>query len=372
MKFQTDVFTLYDGFNKVLKVLPRGISLPVLEKLYIETTKDQKIKMIAYNFESVIVVEIEGSVIEEGKALINQETIKLINKIKTNDLVIFNDGKITVKNKEIEYYNNNDPEEYPEVDFSNECNIIAFSTTEKELSELLNVKYAGSKDEARPLFISVVINKDYFFSCDNYRIARKKIPFKNSITDEYILSLKSIETLDKLLNLNKKQNKKVELYVPENKECLFVMFIIDNSIKFFVRRLDGKYIDVNKIWVNEFKGSITVKKEQLLNELNFVKDIAGNKQILFNQNSNRNEIYLTVSKSSKEKYHLPKSNIKNVNIKLDCITEGKFNEFILDYKYVCDAVNNVKNDNVTFNLAGLYQPVIIGNEDFILPIKDVD
>lgn len=39
MKFQTDVFTLYDGFNKVLKVLPRGISLPVLEKLYIETTK---------------------------------------------------------------------------------------------------------------------------------------------------------------------------------------------------------------------------------------------------------------------------------------------------------------------------------------------
>ena len=368
MKFQTNINTLQDGIKKVLKVLPKKMTLPILEELYI-TTKNNFIKLMAFDFESAIIVELDGNVFETGKTLIDQETIKLINKIKGNDIVTFEDGKITINKKEINYNSSHDPEEYPEIDSLNKCNIHTFTTTEKELTELLSVKYASGVDESRPVFMSVVINKDYIMATDTYRIARKKIPFENNITEEYILSLKSVESFYGLLDLNKKENKKVEMYTSEKNEDKFVMFKTDD-VKFFVRRREGKYIDVEAVWAKEFKANVKVSKKELVEEINFASGLSGLKSLYFNQNGSKDEMILKIIPSPKdEKGREVKRNVKNIETKLKCNTEGEFNQFVLRYEFVLDAIKNTQDDDIIFSLTGEYGMVIVNEEDLIMPIK---
>ena len=75
---------------------------------------------------------------------------------------------------------------------------------------------------------------------------------------------------------------------------------------------------------------------------------------------------ILLKKNEVKKYD---TSIKDINIKIPCKIEGEYTQFILDYDFLLDAIKNVKNNEVIFNLTGKYGPVFINDEDLIIPFN---
>lgn len=260
MEINVNMADLADVIKKFKKI-PKETTLSILDNLYVEAD-GSGIRVIANFLMDAIQFEIEGEVIEPGKILIDKKTLLLLDRIKSKGKVFLSKGKIICQNRQIEFYVEEDVEDYPLLP---ECNKPVFSANSSELKRLLGVVYASDKKEKRsPAFCSVIIDKDHFVASDTYRVATRKFDFKNKLDKPVLLPTKSASFLLWML----KNNKQVDVFADNKRLC----FQFEN-IKYVARLLSEAPFPWRDIMERHHKTDTIVKVDRnaILKELNLVK-----------------------------------------------------------------------------------------------------
>lgn len=363
MKIQVSTKEMQEVIKKAVKVMPKNASMSMLEKLYIEA-HGLDIKAIATDFTNTMVFNLNGQVIEEGETLLDTVTLKMIGKLKNNNILIER-NKVTADKKQIEFeiYSKqveNFPTNIPE------CDEYAFITKEKELIDLLVVRYASSTEDSKVVFKSVCFDKEYIYASDTYRLTRRILPFTNELNDKMLIYLDAAKLLNNLLD--KKENKDVSCSVNMDEKLIkFISFKTDQW-QFITRQLDGNFPNVERFIPKEFAGTITLNCKQILDELEFANAIKTSKQELdvrFKLDDN-NIISIDVSDKSG----------KHFKTHLDSNLSGEFSEFTLNSMFITDTVKFHDDENITLSLhtgknregIDMVNAVMVGN-DLILPIR---
>lgn len=355
MKIQVETKEMQEVIKKAMKVLPKEASLQALERLYIRA-QDDKITAIATDLNLTIVIDIPGQVHDPGVTLIDATTLKMINNLKDFEITI-NQNSITAGKRSLGFVSSEDMiTDYP--CSLPCCNIEAFSTAEKTLLELLEMKYATNTDDTKLKFSNIVIDSTRAYTTDTFRVAIRNIPFENKLSKTILVSLDAVNILDKILD--KKANRAVVCSVAQNEkqENTYVKFDT-GDMQFYAKHMQETFLDIDKLIPKQFAAKIKVKRSNLLDELSLAKNLkTGNKgvPVTFGLDIN-NDVEINI-----------KNGTHSFSATLDAEVEGDFSGICLDGNFLIDTLKHHREDDIVFNFVGGNKLVIAG-EDLLMPIN---
>lgn len=364
MKITIPTKQLIEGLNKLDKLKGKS-ELPILEHVLLSASNDGIVTLTKTDIESTIKVTLQGADVEEtGSIILPSSTIKLIKKIKDNYITIEND-KITTDKKNLKF-THFDTESYPEQkSYAPTSDIELFITTDKELKRLLEVKYAMGKDEVRPTLNAICFKGSDVVAVDGFKLSKRVGDYENSITDELILNSNTVNILDKLTKGKTDYKVDVLAYKGDSAVCKFMTFKFDN-VEVTGRLLDGSYIKYNSIIPEEYNLKSIVDASELLEELDFAKNIETDKINIIELNIQDNNMTIKCNGLS-----------DTVTSKINTINEFKNNDKNFDIafniNYISDALKIYKGDKIGLHFGIMVSPCIVTNDyknlELILPIK---
>lgn len=352
MKISINVNQFQEVIKKGQKLIPnsRKTKLPAIQTMYL-AGEENKITAIITDLETSLIFDIPGTVLEEGKTLLNVDTLKLISKLKNVFELEITDNTITAGNKTLKY-NSVDadifPANYPS------CELEGFKTTEKEMINLLSIQYAAGNDENRPIFTGIFIDKESFVCTDTHRLARKEIKFENNLPEKgIIISNSAIKFLNSLLD--KKSNNEIVCNISENNN--YLQFKFDN-ITIVTRLIEGTYPNYKAVFPQNFNTTITANVKNLLEELAFIEQITKDDHIL---------TFCTENNT----WFIDAANINNaVTLNIPVTLTGENIELMgINYNYLVDVLKQHTGNEIEFKISGMLSPIVIDNNHLILPIK---
>lgn len=373
--------------------------------------------LIKSDSSTVLSVSIEGYSEENGKLVLPEETVELIKKLKDNCFTLTEEyiqaGSKTIRLKNI-------VEDYNEEILNGEW---LFTTAEKELHRLLEVKYAMAQDDVRPILKGVCFNKNETCALDGLRMSVRKGSYDSSAV--FVLNKSTVELLNSLLD--SKSDEEVSIYGDEKLENIKFEF---RGIEVRGKTLSGEFINYKAIIPDEHNYTATVNASSLKEELSFIQGIKTNvlrlnftedKLILitnqckekYDEEASREkteELRKQAHEGYKEKYKVwaskkakaEKANkpfkvkcpeekiiksqrvyslipISDIKIELDCHTkfdskdENSF-DIAVNPKYLTDGVKTY-SDEVELRMTSPVSPIVVTNDgenlELVLPVRFV-
>ena len=341
--------------NKVknVKSLPEGdnIQIKVEDNTYITKNVYQNILTIKTN-----------SGTESGEIVLDNDTIKLLNKLKSGDIE-FSDNVIVNGKKNIKFENVGFYEKINLKEFKN-----SFKVTQEELLRLLEVNYAKAQDETRPILQGVCFKNNEVFAVDGYRLSKRTTNEFNCNT-QFVINSQAPDILINLLNesIKNKSNDIVNVDIFEN----YVIFSFDNY-KLTSLLLEGTCVNIDGILTNsleEYKrNEITITDtNKFIESLEFVKESKDNTQgkqpIILNIKDNK--VVLSSCKDSITE----ELDYAEINSSIEDLRIGFNPKYLIELSKKC-----YKNKNFKIIFATKVQPAYITtdnleNVELVLPVR---
>lgn len=364
MKITIPTKQLIEGLNKLDK-LKGKLELPILKHVLLSASNDGVITLTKTDTESTIKVTLQGADVEEtGSIILPSSTIKLIKKIKDDYITIKND-KITTDKRNLNFIHL-DIENYPEQkSYAPASDIELFTTTDKELKRLLEVKYAMGKDEEKPTLNAICFKGSDVVAVNRFKLSKRVGEYENSITDELILNSNTVNILDKLIKGKTDDKVYVSAYKGNGTICKFMTFKF-NDVEVTGRLVDGSYTKYNSIIPEEYNLKSIVNTSELVEELDFAKNIETDKTKIIELNIQDDNMTIKCNGLS-----------ETVTSKINTINEFKNNDKNFDIafniKYITDALKIYKGDKVGLHFGSMVSPCVITNDyknlELVLPIR---
>ncbi|MGH4125613.1 MAG: hypothetical protein ACREV6_22095 [Clostridium sp.] len=341
--------------------------------------------------------------------------VELIKKIKEDNLTLM-DNQIKAGNKIIKFSATGPSQ--PEDLFRGD---LLFTTTEKELHRMLEVKYAMAQDDTRPTLCGLFFNNNETCAIDGYRVSVRKGNYESSA--KFVLNKNTVEILDSTLDY--KSDNEVHVYTDDKQEN--VKFEIGN-IEIVGKILQGEFIKYKNIIPEEHFYVSIIDMGKLKNELEFINGVK-TKHIQLNFTENKltlltsqckeefdkqtseiktKELQVQAHNDYKEKYNIwatkkakaeknkkefklkcpEEKNIKvqkvyslvpvaDIKIEVDCDTkfdDSSKSEFriAVNSKYLSECLKTY-TDKVEFRMSACVNPIVItqdgDNLEMVLPIR---
>lgn len=244
------------------------------------------------NSETTIIYNTKTYTEESGQIVLPLETAELIKKLKEGSLTI-SDKKINTDKKEIGFtkLDNITINTYDYIE-------KIFSVTQKELLRMLEVTYAVSKNDDRPVLKAIFFNKNETCALDGFRMSvRVSKEYENEAS--FMVNQNSIEILKSIL----KQNDNIVDVYYDSKENI-VKFKIDN-ITVIAKCIEGEFIKYDYIIPREYRNKAIINPSDLLEELIFISD--ADKRNYVENFINENNTIIVKGNQCKEVYNQDKS-----------------------------------------------------------------
>lgn len=345
-----------------------NISLPILKNILIKTA-DNKIDFTATNLELGITVCAPGKIIENGSLtvplnvfsnIVNHLTGERINlESKNYNLVLKTDNYEAT----IQGLNPDDFPIIPKIGGSENSLKISAKVFKNALSKIINsVQYSEIRPEINGIFFSYQVDFLKITGTDSFRLAEKIIPseqFKSDLETsfEIIIPLKTVQEILRI--------------IPDESEL--IIFVNENQVLFQTKELeiisrliDGKYPEYQEIIPHEFKTTLIIDKNELLNGLKLSSIFSGRVneiKLKIGENKKFVEIYSADSALGENHYLLP---VK---------TEGEILDVSFNCKYLLDGLKSTEDKEISLSLNKDNKPAIIkspGDKNWfylVMPIK---
>lgn len=329
-----------------MKAVVNSDSLQLLHKLckngfYEVVVKNGLVKLLAESPDDyqVEILEPYNGKKEEGRICIPENVFALFPS-KTS-LIIEND---VIKTLDQEISIESDLKEINQIEVNNEkcVNIPNFS-------ELIECKFAVTKDTIRPVLQCLCIDKNNMVALDGYRMSVRSN--KENITDEQILIP---DCIVKLLRYFSKTDMST-IYQDEDyiKICFGWVSITCKKPK------DLQFIKYESLFPKEHATEVTVNASDLAAICKKVIQFTSSRTTRFNFKSN-------------DSYILAKEYGVNYKKYLKCEVQGKELLIAVNPQYMLDALKNYKG-NVTIYMRTDISPIILtdgeNKKDLVLPIR---
>ena len=305
-------------------------------------------QLIMNNLKTQLESKFHIDVLEPGKTLIPEQTLKMLENFKNGELIIA-DNEITHGTRKLKFMPG-DVEQFSVI--NNEISEELFTITEKELSHLLEVNYATMSDGSRPIFKGIEIKDNRFVALNSYYLSMRQANFycDNSI----IIS----EDVWKLLlkTLDKKSDVQVEVFWDGSNLVKFEFedFIVKGNL------YNDKFFDVEKVIYDNPETEFTIETNKLLDTLKLMDKLTKGEQLVTLKITDK--LILETKTSLNEM-------TDEINI------TGKYGEDVniaFNIKYLIAVVNQYKNENVKVQLKEPNAPMILKSNnklDLVLPVR---
>ncbi|MCD5396953.1 MAG: DNA polymerase III subunit beta [Candidatus Pacebacteria bacterium] len=333
----------------------KNLDLPVLEGILLEVKKEGILCISSTNIDSTFYSEIPIVTKKEGKIVVLGDIFyKTILNIQNEEIEIFLEEKILKiqsKNNNIEL-NILDSNDFPSIiKIKDEKELINKIKILKNnfLNGLNSVIYAVSKSNIKPELSSVFINSFennlFFVATDGFRLAEKKIEYKNNneysdfstlIPSSFVFQIIKTFSNSESLDL-------IEIYFYKNQ-----IFIKDKEYIISSRIINGNYIDYKKLIPVDIDTSVIFLKQDFINVIKLTNIFSDEfNQISLEILDNKFKIYT-------------KNKIGRNNNTISSIIKGKELKMDFNHKFIQDSLNSINNDSMEF-IFNIGKPLLINS-----------
>lgn len=306
-------------------------------------------RLIMNNLKTQLESKFHIDVLEPGKTLIPEQTLKMLENFKNGELTI-TDNEIIHGTRKLKFMPG-DIDKFIKTD--DKVSEELFTITEKELSHLLEVNYATITDESRPILKGIEIKHNRFIALNGYYLSMRQAKFYCNET--IVISEKVWKLL--LKTLDKKSNNLIKVLWNGSDLIKFEFqdFIVKGEL------YEGRFLDVTKIIFNDPETEFTIETNKLLDTLKLMDKLTKDEQMVI--------LYINDDKLKLE----TKTDMNIMTDEID-IT-GKYGpdvKIAFNIKYLLAVANQYKNENVKIELKGPYNPMIFKGEnklDLVLPVR---
>lgn len=363
MKVICDGLDLSDAVLKVSKALPTKATNPILEGIKLSAYGDA-LTLTATDLELTIEKKIKAEVLMEGESVVvGKYFVEFVKKLEKEQVELSRlfDGGLQIKYADSESELQVFPaENYPILKREEEENFIEISQLDfKDLVE--KTVLSCSIDDSRPILKGCLFEvKDNILTSvalDGFRMSVVK---KEVLTSGEFTAVIPSRTLNEIIRLFDGEDKKIKVFFQKNS-----LFIQMDNTTVYSRLIEGEFVKYSHILPTSFSNTVTVNKNDLLTSIERATIVA------------RNDRYNVVKFDIKEKFLeiSSKSEIGNVNEKVNINLNGKDTVIAFNGKYLAEYLRIVSDDFINVNLNSSIDPCVItlvGNEDFmylVLPVR---
>lgn len=266
MKFVANREEFLEAVLKLLKVVGSKSTMPVLEGILL-SAEQGKVTLIAYNLEMGMKKEIYCNCEKEGDIVIKAKLLSdILRRLGGSQVEISADEKLMchIKSDETEFdimgMAAGDFPEMPSV--ADGTNIKIESQTLCEM--VRGTIFAVSQIEgSRPIYTGINISVEngiiQFVAIDGYRLAIRKEKTKIEKNVNFVVSGRAIGEVFKLAE---EKDEDVNIIIGAR----LISFNIGGYV-FIARLFDGEFVDYKKVLPQEYKQSVLMNKNDLINSV---------------------------------------------------------------------------------------------------------
>jgi len=235
-------------------------------------------------------------------------------------------------------------------------------SSEKIINGIKSVYYSSASSDVKPEISSIFIypenNSLIFIATDSFRLAEKKIIYKEiNNFPGIIIPIKNINEVSKIFE---GVNKDIEVMFNKNQISFFC-----DDIYFTSRIINGIFPDYKQIIPKEKQTEVIILKQDFLDSLKLVN--------IFSDQFNKINIKIDTKKNI---FKLSsKNNIGENNTNIKTTTLGENIEISFNYRYIMDCFQSIQADSIILQFNGENKPIVIkgvGDNSFtylIMPIN---
>lgn len=351
MKFEAPVSKILPIVDKVARTTGKNLSLPVLSCIFIGADKDtNNLVLKSTNLDIGVEFNLKVKVEQSGTAAVPANIfLNLLSSINIDSEIKISQKEdnlvATSKNNTstIKCFPKEDFPELPSVNHEKKCTI----NSKDFINGLKSVWYSASTSSIKPELASVYIypgsQELVFVATDSFRLAEKKIHYKDPIEfQSVLLPYKNIPDIIKILD---KVNEKIEIYFDKNQ----IQISFDGA-KIVSRVIDGSFPDYKQIIPKNVQTEAIVLKNDLIKTIHSAQVFSDNfNQIRFKFSVKDNQLSVSTKNSNVGEYN------ESVQSKLT----GDDLEISFNYKYILDSMQSIDSESINLSLAGVGKPMIM-------------
>ena len=264
MKLICSKANLLYGVNIVIKAVPTRTTMPILECILIDASKDE-IKLLANDMELGIETTIEGTIEEPGIIALDAKIFSdIVRKLPDNDVVIQSDqslntfitcekAKFNIMGKSGEDFSY-----LPTVEKNKPISITQFTLKEVIRQTIFSI----SDNDTNPLMTGELFeiheNKMRVVSLDGHRISIRSIDLQNSFGDyKVIVPGKTLQEISKILPGSAEEY--VDIYITEN----HIIFEFEKTVV-VSRLISGEYFKIDQMLSSAYETKVVINKREFM------------------------------------------------------------------------------------------------------------
>ena len=357
MNFTILAKELKKGLSFTEKITGKNLTLPILNNLLIEALPNF-LKISSTDLEVGIEwwghckTEKEGSIAVPAKfisqlvGVLPEEKIDI--KTKGNTLLI--EGK-NIKTQ-IKGFSS---EEFPII--PKFLKDIYIEMDGKKLKDgLISVVDMVSTSQVKPeisgVYFSFNKGSIKLVATDSFRLTEKTIKddFKNLFEKEINFILPQKTTRELINILPEEDDKKIRIYFSES-QVMFETFLPNSThpeINLVSRQIDGEYPSYEEIIPKTSKTKIILNKDEFVKQIKMAGLFGGK----------TNEVLIKVGENNIE-IKSQDDEIGESELSMSAITEGDEVKVSFNYRFILDALTNIKSSEISFEMQGNDRPALI-------------
>lgn len=363
MKIRVTKQNLNEGIAAVSKAISSKTTMPILEGIYIEATKDGLI-LKGSDMDISIETFVAASVEKVGSVVIDAKIFsEVVRKLPDSQIVIeiADSSMITISCEKsvfnIAFMDSSDYPAFPEIKENVEVAFEEFSFKQM----VKGVSFAVAVDEARPILQGVLLqlkdNKFNMVALDGYRMAIRNEVIDSSDSFEVVIPGKSINEICKLLG---------------DTNNLFTMKLTSNHVLFnigvtkvYSRLLDGKFVNYSALVPADNRVLVNVNASELVHAIE--------RASLMAKDGNTNLIKIEIKNNEMEI-----TSNSQMGKSRELVTVDKHGEDItiaFNSRYLTDILKNIQEDEIVMELTSSVSPCIIKKRSnntalyLVLPVR---
>jgi len=348
---------LQTAISNTERATSKNTTLPILNYVLL-VANGSSLKIRATNLDLGIEFEIPAKIKKEGSVAVpggilnnvlsgiyNSEGLK-INTEKDNLIISTPQNSVLI--------NSIKPDDFPTIPTIKDG--ILFKINSKDFTNgIKSVLYSASTSDIKPEISSLFLYQDgeniVFVSTDSFRLAEKKIKYKN--IEEFTGVIIPLKNINEIVKVFENIDSEIDIKLNSNQISFYIDGIYTTS-----RIITGVFPDYKQIIPKDFLTEVVILKQDLLNVFKISS--------IFSDKFNKTNIKID-----------PKNNLFEINsknqqtgeykTKLDASLSGEKVDFVVNYKYIIDCLNFIPQESITILLNQENKPIVIkglGDDSF--------
>lgn len=364
MKLSFNKSDLLNGINIVLKAVPSKTTMPILECILVDATRDE-IKLTANDMELAIETKVPGMILEHGRVAIDAKLFsEIIRKLPDSEVFIEEDGGENIRiscekaNFAISGRNGDDFAFMPSMERKDHICVSQFTLKEVIRQTIFSIAANENNKLMTGELFEIDGNSLQVVSLDGHRISIRNVELKDTYDrKKVVVPGKTLIEISRILPGDKDSD--VYIFFGKN----HILFEFDQTLV-MSRLIEGEYFKIEQMISSDFETRVTINKKDLLDSIE--------RSILLVRESDKKPIIINIQDDNME--ISMNSVIGSMREDMMIHKDGKDIMIGFNPRFLMDALRVIDDEDINIYMVNSKAPCFIRDDEqsyiyLILPVN---